>query len=168
MFNKVNSALRRHKNNLCRQRWKNFCAKTDHSCPSSKLWEVTRALCGDRGPSRSLACMALALSMTRKETAHLFAMFYARVLPPTSLPAICNVSCVLDDPFSLLELREYLRRLRCCSASGPDKIPAQAFLNLLDSALLSLLKMYSDVWESGCVPPEWREAWVVPIHKPGQ
>ena len=35
-------------------------------------------------------------------------------------------------------------------------------------ALAVLLKVYNHVWESGCFPPSWREAVVVPILKPGK
>ena len=34
--------------------------------------------------------------------------------------------------------------------------------------LTVLLKVYNHVWESGCFPPSWREAVVIPIPKPGK
>ena len=35
-------------------------------------------------------------------------------------------------------------------------------------ALAVLLKVYNHVWESGCFPPSWRDALIVPIPKPGK
>ena len=36
------------------------------------------------------------------------------------------------------------------------------------TALSVLLKVYNHVWESGCFPPSWSEAVVIPIPKPGK
>ena len=70
-------------------------------------------------------------------------------------------------PFSVTELRQSLQRNND-SATGLDQVHYQLLTHLPNSALSVLLKVYNHVWESGCFPPSWREAVVIPIPKPGK
>ena len=71
-------------------------------------------------------------------------------------------------PFSVTELRQSLQRAND-SATGLDQVYYQLLTHLPNSALSVLLKVYNHVWKkSGCFPPSWREAVVVPIPKPGK
>ena len=70
-------------------------------------------------------------------------------------------------PFSMTELKQSLQRPND-SATGLDQVYYQLLTHLPNSALSVLLKVYNHVWESGCFPPSWREAVVVPIPKPGK
>ena len=70
-------------------------------------------------------------------------------------------------PFSVTELRQSLQRASD-SATGLDQVRYQLLTHLPNSALSVLLKVYNHVWKSGCFPPSWREAVVIPIPKPGK
>ena len=65
------------------------------------------------------------------------------------------------------KLRQSLQRAND-SATGLDQVHYQLLTHLPNSALSVLLKVYNHVWESGCFPPSWREAVVIPISKPGK
>ena len=65
----------------------------------------------------------------------------------------------------MTELRQSLQRAND-SATGLDQVHYQLLTHLPNSALSVLLKVYNHVWESGCFPPSWREAVVIPIPKP--
>ena len=52
------------------------------------------------------------------------------------------------------------------SATSLDQVLFQLLTHLPNSAPSVRLKVYNHVWESGCFPPSWREAVVVPIPKP--
>ena len=67
----------------------------------------------------------------------------------------------------MTELRQSLQRAND-SATGLDQVHYQLLTHLPNSALSVLLKVYNHVWESGCFPPSWREAVVIPIPKPGK
>ena len=69
----------------------------------------------------------------------------------------------------MTELRQSLQGAND-SATGLDQVHYhyQLLTHLPNSALSVLLKVYSHVWESGCFPPSWREAVVIPIPKPGK
>ena len=70
-------------------------------------------------------------------------------------------------PFSVTELRQSLQRVND-SATGLDQVHYQLLTHLPNSALSVLLKVYNHVWESGCFPPSWLEAVVIPVPKPGK
>ena len=70
-------------------------------------------------------------------------------------------------PFSVTELRQSLQKASD-SATGLDLVRYQLLTHLPNSAVSVLLKVYNHVWESGCFPPSWREAVVIPIPKPGK
>ena len=70
-------------------------------------------------------------------------------------------------PFSVAELKQLLQRAND-SATGLDQVHYQLLTQLPNSALSVLLKVYNHVWESGCFPPSWREAVVIPIPIPGK
>ena len=70
-------------------------------------------------------------------------------------------------PFSMTELRQSLQKANN-SATGLDQVHYQLLTHLPNSALPILLKVFNHVWESGCFPPSWREAIVIPIPKPGK
>ena len=67
----------------------------------------------------------------------------------------------------MTELRQSLQTAND-SATGLDQVHYQLLTHLPNSALSVLLKVYNHVWESGCFPPSWREAVVIPIPKPGK
>ncbi|GFO13711.1 RNA-directed DNA polymerase from mobile element jockey [Plakobranchus ocellatus] len=51
---------------------------------------------------------------------------------------------------------------------GPDGVCYQFLRHLPESCLHTLLKLFSNIWTTGDIPPSWREASVVPIPKPGK
>ena len=65
------------------------------------------------------------------------------------------------------ELKQSLQRANY-SATDLDQVNYQLLTHLPNSALSVLLKVYNHVWESGCFPPSWREAVVVPVPQTGK
>ncbi|KAL5007718.1 hypothetical protein ScPMuIL_016524, partial [Solemya velum] len=63
------------------------------------------------------------------------------------------------------EVKDSLNRAND-TAAGPDEIPYQFLKHLPDTALLSLLDIFNNIWQSGNFPPSWREATIIPIPKP--
>lgn len=76
---------------------------------------------------------------------------YAPDSSSTSVPSVTMIACVFDGPFTLVWLRAALGRLRWRSVSGPDETSGQAPLNLLDPALIILLKRFNEIWTTGCI-----------------
>ena len=70
-------------------------------------------------------------------------------------------------PFSVTELRQSLQKTNDL-ATGLDQVHYQLLTHLPNSAVSVLLKVYNDIWKSGCFLPSWHEAVVIPIPKPGK
>ena len=74
---------------------------------------------------------------------------------------------LLNKPFTKTELRRCLKKTKM-SAPGKDQICYIMLRNLGESSQDILLELYNKVWEGGKLPQSWKEAIVVPIHKPGK
>ena len=72
-----------------------------------------------------------------------------------------------NNPFNLLELKDAIQKSHD-TATGRDKIHYQMLKHLPDSALLTLLHIFNDIWTAGVFPESWRLATVTPIPKPGK
>lgn len=81
-----------------------------------------------------------------------------------------------DSPFPAMdEIRvgeEGVRKLLCSlkidKATGPDTIPAFILKSAADELAPVLTKLFQLSLDTGDVPSDWRNAWVVPIFKKGE
>jgi len=73
-----------------------------------------------------------------------------------------------EDPFSMVELKEVMRKLKKNKAPGPDGIPSEVIKNLNEDNLERLLAVYNSCWEKGEFPQEWKHARLVIIRKAGE
>ena len=69
--------------------------------------------------------------------------------------------------FSIEELRESLDQSHD-TACGPDQIHYQLLKHLPITSLLILLSIFNRIWDTGELPPSWKEATVIPIPKPNK
>lgn len=73
----------------------------------------------------------------------------------------------LSLPITLEELEDALN-LCHSSSPGPDNIQYDFLLHLPAIGKKYLLGLYNLIYETGTFPDSWREAIVIPIHKPGK
>ena len=69
------------------------------------------------------------------------------------------------NAFTLEELQSALNKLKTKKAPGPDEVGNELFLLLDDANTLSLLEFYNQIWESGNISDNWKEAIVVLLYK---
>lgn len=165
-FNRLNSAIRRHANKLCRSQWASFCASLTVFSPITRIWRVVGSLAGGSRPSKPFEALALRTQKHLVCLAEEFADAFVNSRPgihPCALPA--TSPSVMDAPFTLRELQTALRSLRRRCAPGPDGITNQMLQNLPLEHRKMLLTYLNRVWESGDVPPSWKVACVVPLLK---
>ena len=79
-----------------------------------------------------------------------------------------DIPPVMDSPISYEELNCALAKLKLKKSPGPDCITNEIIINLGKPALYKLLGIYNTSWEEGSLPQSWREAIMIPIHKPGK
>ena len=139
----------------------------------SKVWRLLRSLLGDRKPRQPAAAVALREGVSPEELAERASdVFFPQ-------PAQHDSGCYtrvhpvpepigMDSPFSIHELEAALDRANTRSAPGPDNVTVGQLRNLPTALKETVLAEINQVWDSGCIPQEWRHSTVRPIPKPGK
>lgn len=73
----------------------------------------------------------------------------------------------LDVDFTAEELEAALKSCHD-GAPGPDKIPFSFLKHLPRSAKSVLLSLFNNIWKGRTFPPGWKEAFLIPVLKPGK
>jgi len=60
-----------------------------------------------------------------------------------------------------------ISRLKTNSSCGPDKIPPLLFVKLKHCLCYPLAYIFNQLISVGAVPPEWKKAFITPVHKKG-
>ncbi|BHF84471.1 hypothetical protein SprV_0902762200 [Sparganum proliferum] len=60
-----------------------------------------------------------------------------------------------------------LMRLKESKSPGPDEIPAKILKELAGELSKPLSMLFHTSFETGCLPPDWRSAWITPLYKGG-
>lgn len=85
----------------------------------------------------------------------------------TSINTYTNTS-TLDEPFTLQELEFALSRCTATSTPGPDKIPYTFIKHLSPDALVKVLRVFNDIWQTSDLPAMWKMSLVKPHLKPSR
>lgn len=75
---------------------------------------------------------------------------------------------LLNKPFEIHTLRATLNKCKNNSSPGEDGIPYEVLKHLPKTSLLTLLKLYNDIWKAGTLPIAWKNAIVLPTLKPNK
>jgi len=75
---------------------------------------------------------------------------------------------IMTKNFTKAELKSALSTLKVEKSPGPDDITNEMLLHMGPVAEDKLLHLYNTSWKTGKVPQIWREAVMIPIHKPGK
>ena len=81
-----------------------------------------------------------------------------------------NISPEIDrlhQNFDLHELQTAVRQCKNSSAPGNDDITYELIKHLPKIALQQILQFLNKLWKEEKIVPEWKEAIVLPFHKPG-
>ncbi|KAM7310914.1 hypothetical protein ISCGN_007822 [Ixodes scapularis] len=74
----------------------------------------------------------------------------------------------IDSDFTDAELQTALFQLKRNTAPGPEKITYGMLRNIPDNKLDELQRHINEVWATGELPEEWKEAHVIMLPKPGK
>ena len=80
-------------------------------------------------------------------------------------PTTNNHSCA---KFTMKELKRAISKMRAMGAPGPDGLPPQFFKALKPNALIALLHIFNESWETNFCPQIWRNAVIIPLLKAGK
>ena len=74
----------------------------------------------------------------------------------------------MTDPFSMMELKDDLKKLKTWKAPGPDGTTGEMLKHLGACSRAVLLKIFNHSWMKGVVPAVWKEAVIIPVPKKGK
>ena len=168
-----------------RTSWREFVSKLTTRTPMRKVWNMIQKLKGKTSKSgvKHLLTTDGDLLTTKPEIAEDLASTFANNSSTTSythefqkfkdikekqyLNFKSRNTEDYNEPFTLAELMTALQKSHD-TATGPDQVHYQLLKHLPDECLRTLLDLYNDVWDTGNIPPPWKEATVIPIPKPGK
>ena len=89
---------------------------------------------------------------------------------------LSNIPSKGDSPFPSMDeilissngVKKLLKNLKTDKATGPDSIPAFILKTAAEELAPILAKLFQLSLDTGDVPSDWRNAWVVPIFKKGE
>lgn len=183
-FKKARAAARRIILEAKRRSWKEYISLLNRFTPVSRVWAQVKRISGvHSSPPLPVLEVRGQTVMQPADVAREIASAFAERCGSNSYdPAFlrhkrrCEAESVdfstseqlsYNRPFSMVELRSALARLRSVS-EGPDQVHNDMLLHIPDVALETLLRIFNRLWERGDFPDAWREAIVVPLLKPGK
>ena len=167
-----------------RNSWRHFCNKLNSKTQTQKVWKAIRKIKGKGGcnsinhlkvngnliTNKKEVAEVLAKNLSKHSSTDNYSDEFQRIKMLKEKQHLDFSSKNEEEynlPFSVAELKQSLQRAND-SATGLDQVHYQLLTHLPNSALSVLLKVYNHMWESGCFPPLWHEAVVIPIPKPGK
>ncbi|XP_077557322.1 uncharacterized protein LOC144172510 [Haemaphysalis longicornis] len=164
---------------LCKQQWDELCESIDGQIRNGKSWGMLKHLLDVSGP-KSNQKHTLARALHEATWTHtgdeLVSKLLQKYLPirhngdvVTQLPDYRGPPRpVLDEDFSVAEVRQAIFALNRKSAPGPDGVTNRMLRNLDAPSIAFLTDKINEVWKNGVVPAEWKMACTVLIPKPGK
>nr|VZI37829.1 unnamed protein product [Spirometra erinaceieuropaei] len=94
-------------------------------------------------------------------------VFTREVAVPTDHCNVDNVPTIDSVVLTKAIIQQELLKLKEGTSPGPDKIPATLLKELATELAEPLSVLFQASLDAGRLPPEWKTAWISPIHKNG-
>jgi len=163
--------------------WRDVLENVVNDTDEKKMWTFIKSLNGtpdNNSPNEVMVHEGKIITSNSKK-ADIIVDHYARVSSHTFTKEERDVNrnCkrLLKSPtvnnhqaakFTLRELKRAISKMRARGAPGPDDLPPQFFKALKANALLALLHIFNESWESSFCPQLWRNAVIIPLLKAGK
>ena len=167
-----------------KQSWQKYVSTLNNQTPMTKVWEMVKKISGK--------CTKNSLSMLKKDQttisntediANCFAHSFSNnssnenysekfkrhqaISEKNTLNFKSNFSHQYNKKLKMKELLSSIKKAKNTSP-GPDQIHYQLLKHLPFSCLQILLNILNFIWDGGDFPPEWSDAIVIAIPKPGK
>ena len=167
-----------------RDSWQQYVNKLNSQTPIKKTWSMIRKISGknvtspikylqgEDGPIRDLNEITNKIGATIQEnsSSNNYSKEFQNYKNKTETKLIEfgeDTEEYYNKPISLNEIEEAIKIAKD-SAAGPDNIHYQLLKHLPNSAIITLLHIFNDIFSKGNFPSSWREANIIPIPKPGK
>ncbi|BHF82429.1 hypothetical protein SprV_0802556700 [Sparganum proliferum] len=102
---------------------------------------------------------------------HLSRFFQSVFTKDVAVPAdhynVDDVPTIDSDVLTKAIVQQELLKLKEAKSPGPDEIPAKLLKELATELAEPLCLLFQASLDEGRLPPEWKTAWISPIHKSG-
>ena len=78
-----------------------------------------------------------------------------------------NICQIMDAPFSLLEIKDGIKKLKNKKACGPDSISNEMIKTGQNVLLKSIKTLFNSIIDEEIFPSEWSSGYLVPLFKSG-
>lgn len=162
-----------------RESWRKFISTISSTTPSTQLWNKLRSINNKRTytPIPAILNENNQLQTSVEAIAETFADHYYTI---TQADPSCTVDwnppsdeysepepSEINLPITVKEVQNSIRSLKN-SSPGPDGIYAVMLKQINYQQLEALTFFFNRIWQEGCFPSSWREAFILPIHKPNK
>ena len=184
-YNKARAKAKNVLSNCRKTSWKSYVSKLNVNTPMNKIWKRIKKMKGKYDAHSSPYLIQNGAHITNdKDVADALASHYEYVSSTgryndefkhikqhrESVSLNFTERTTQHDynsPITILELKTMLKKCKN-TAAGPDKIHYKMLKNCHPSLLEVLLLIYNRIWTEGIYPNLWRQAIVLPFHKPGK
>ena len=165
--------------------WQEFSSGLNARTDPKKVWRTIHSLNGKSAPRKKDAVITKNgkdyISSAQKaeifikeysKVSHVKAPKRSQIRRKTSI-LLKNNACEhtapnICSPFSLVELKMGMKKLKKNKAAGNDVVSNDMLLNLSTNGIKALLFLFNKSWKQKKVPNEWKKAIIIPILKPAK
>lgn len=168
--------------------WANYCSEMTNETKLATVWNMARRMNGVASNTTIPTLTGDSINAeTNLEKANLLAATYANTSShdnytkeflkhielakiendkqSQTIPLDTEVDA-LNTEFTLSELKDAIRSVKCNKSPGDDRIPYELLKHLHKNALRVLLTYYNKIWEESDLPDDWHHATIIPLLKP--
>ncbi|CAL4119858.1 unnamed protein product [Meganyctiphanes norvegica] len=163
-----------------RESWRKFCSSISAETPSKKIWDMVKKLTGTRTDNSIPLKEHGAIIFDNQKKAEILANTLDELLgeepPQTDHRQLQVIQAAKDQQseedfnsrFTMNELKECINSLENNKAAGEDEIMNNFLKNLPSHKMTELLSLINKSWRTSEIPTSWKNALILPIHKPGR
>lgn len=172
----LTEAANAYSQELCTANWRSLCDSLRGNLSTKKTWALLRNMLTPANTRRetTLALRRILNHYTGSDADLLRELqetyLGERPTRTTMTTYMGPANPALDEPISLAEVYTAAQSFKKNTAPGPDRITNAMIRNLASETLEQLTKFFNDtIWKTGgSIPPEWKEAEIILIPKPGK
>ncbi|GFW36021.1 uncharacterized protein TNCV_4928851 [Trichonephila clavipes] len=183
-FNKARAHARKIHRQCKRESWLKYVNNITYSTSSKEVWNKIRKLSGKYSASPVSMLISNGVSVnTIPDIANTLAETFAKTSScdnytpafqalkrreeRVKLNFFSSNEEGYNSPLMLFKLRAALHRSGS-TAAGPDRLHYIMLQHLSESSILSLLSLFSCIWETEVFPTQWHHSHVLQFPKPGK
>ena len=168
-----------------RTSWRNYVSNINHKTSIKNVWKKIRQISGKRSkmkishlnkPNSTIATSTtdivntLAETFAKNSSTENCTKEFSKVKSEKEKVRLNFNSNNEEDYnmlFSVSELTDAINKSHD-TAPGSDGIHYQLLKHIPEETLILLLSIFNNIWSTGNIPENWKEALVIPIPKPGK